>query len=175
MGSFRLTVEIQRPATDVYAFVAEPRNMPRWYDAVERVTKLTPASPSEAASYRITRSLPGGRVDNVVEVEATEDLAVNYESREGPTPFRYRYTIDADGTGTRLTLNADISSTGLPGPLARLDGVATRAFKRGMQHNLERLKHLVESNAGEQSTGVAGSNSKPARAESTYRTTSRPR
>jgi hypothetical protein len=28
-----------------------------------------------------------------------------------------------------------------------MDGVATRAFKQGMQHNLEGLKHLVESNA----------------------------
>jgi hypothetical protein len=80
--------------------------MPRWYEAVERISKLTPAAPS----YRITRSLPGGRVDNVVEVEPTENLAVIDEIREGPTPFRYRYTINADGTGTVLTLNAERSN-----------------------------------------------------------------
>jgi uncharacterized protein YndB with AHSA1/START domain len=148
MGTFHLTVRINRPATEVYAFVAEPRNMPRWYEAVDRVTELTPASASEPATYRITRSLPGGQVDNIVGVESTKDLAVSYESRDGSTPFRYRSTIDSDGTGTTVTLDADISSAGLPEPLAGLDALATRAFKRGMQHNLEHLKHLVESREG---------------------------
>ena len=148
MGTFRVTIEINRPATDVFAFVAEPRNMPRWYEAVERVAEVTPRTPTQAASYRITRSLPGGRADNIVEVtESTPNLTVTFESREGPTPFRYRYAVEPNGDGSRLTLDADISSAGLPGPLAHLDGVATRAFKQGMQHNLEGLKHLVESNA----------------------------
>jgi uncharacterized membrane protein len=148
MGTFRVTVEINRPATDVYDFVAEPRNMPRWYEAVERVTEVRPATPTRAASYRITRLLPGGQADNVVNVtEAKPNLTVTFESREGPTPFRYRYRVEPDGDASRLTLDADISSAGLPGPLAHLDGFATRAFRQGMQHNLEGLKHLVESNS----------------------------
>ena len=92
MGTFRVMMAINRPATDVFAFVAEPRNMPRWYDAVERVTEVTPRTATQAASYRITRSLPGGRADNIVEVtESTPNLTVTFESREGPTPYRYRY------------------------------------------------------------------------------------
>src|SRR6478752_6337598 len=137
MGTFRVRIDINRPATDVFAFVAEARNMPRWYDAVERVAEVTPATPTRAAGYRITRSLPGGRADNIVEVtESTPSLTVTFESREGPTPFRYRYAVEPNGSGCRLTLDADISSAGLPGSLARLDRVAIRAFKQGMQHNL---------------------------------------
>ncbi len=49
MGTFRVTMEINRPATDVFAFVAEPRNMPRWYEAVERVAEVTPRTPTQAA------------------------------------------------------------------------------------------------------------------------------
>jgi hypothetical protein len=147
MGAFRLHVEIHCAPTDAYAFVADARTMPRWYDAVERVVELTPATPTHAGTYRVTRSLPGGRVDNVVEVEPMGGRAVRYESREGATPFRYVYAIDAVGDGTRITLDGDISSAGLPGPLARLDGVATHAFEHGMQRNLERLKQLVESTA----------------------------
>ena len=148
MGTFRVTMEINRPAIDVFAFVAEPRTMPLWYEAVERVAEVTPRTLTQAARYRITRSLPAGRVDNIVEVtESTANLTVTFETREGPTPFRYRYAVETNGDGSRLTLDADISSAGLPGPLAHMDGVATRAFKQGMRHNLEGLKHLVESNA----------------------------
>jgi hypothetical protein len=87
-------------------------------------------------------------VDNIVEVdESQRTWTVTFESREGPTPFRYAYKIEPKGEESRLTLDADISSDGLPGLLARLDAIATRAFKRGMQDNLAELKRLLESNA----------------------------
>ena len=114
MGTFRVTMEINRPAIDVFAFVAEPRTMPLWYEAVERVAEVTPRTLTQAARYRITRSLPAGRVDNIVEVtESTANLTVTFETREGPTPFRYRYAAETNGGGSRLTLDADISSAGL--------------------------------------------------------------
>ena len=146
MGTFHLTIGINRPTADVFAFVAEPRNMPLWYEAVEQVDEIAPKTPSHAASYRITRSLPGARAENIVEVsESTEPCHVTFESREGPTPFHYLYAIEPSGEGSVLTLDAEISSAGLPGPLAHLDGIATRAFRQGMRQNLEGLKHLVES------------------------------
>jgi uncharacterized membrane protein len=146
MGTFRVTININRPTTDVFAFVAEPRNMPLWYEAVEQVAQVTPSRATKAATYQITRSLPRGRADNIVKVtNSTPDLTVTFESLDGPTPFHYRYTIEPNTSGSVLTLDADISSAGLPGPLAHLDGIATRAFKQGMRHNLEELKHLVES------------------------------
>jgi hypothetical protein len=147
MGTFHLTIDINRPTADVFAFVAEPRNMSLWYEAVERVDEITPKTQTHAATYRITRSLPGTRADNIVEVlQSTKPRhTVTFESRKGPTPFHYRYTIEPDGEGSLLILDAEISSAGLPGPLAHLDGIATRAFKQGMRQNLEGLKHLVES------------------------------
>jgi len=81
-------------------------------------------------------------------VEITEhepDRLVTFESRSGPTPFRYRYTLEPTGAGTRLHLEGHIDGTGLPGPLGRLGPVASRLFKRGMRDNLARLKRLVET------------------------------
>jgi hypothetical protein len=146
VGTFRVSIDINRSTDDVFAFVAEPRNMPLWYDAVTRVTPVAAAGPTNAARYRITRSLPTGRADNLVEViESTSNRTVTFTSHDEPTPFDYRYAITQHDAGTRLTLDADISSAGLPGPLAHLDAIATSAFKRGMQRNLEELKRHVES------------------------------
>jgi uncharacterized membrane protein len=148
MGTFRLTLGIDAPAAHVFTFVADPRNMPRWYDAVQRVVEVAPETPSRSAIYEITRALPGGPVENVVDVtESAKDLTVTFESLRGPTPFCYRYRVEPDGVRCLLTLEANISSEGLPGALARLDAIATRAFKAGMQHNLTALKKLVESDA----------------------------
>lgn len=146
MRTFRIAVDISRPPADVFAILAEPHAMPQWYEAVDDVTKI-PNSPSgTGAQYDVTRSLPGGRAHNRVELTDYEpDRRVTLESLCGPTPFRYRYTLEPTRRGTRLVLDGRISSAGLPGPLGRLDGVAARLFERGMRLNLDKLKRLIEA------------------------------
>lgn len=146
MGTFQLTVDIHRPPAEVFAFIAEPRNMPQWYEAVDNVTKATDGPNGIGARYHVTRSLPGGPAHNDVEVTEHEpNRLLTLESRVGPTPFRYRYELRAAPPGTRLALDGRISSSGLPGPLAGVDGLATRLFKRGMRQNLDELKRIIEA------------------------------
>jgi uncharacterized protein YndB with AHSA1/START domain len=102
MGTFRLAVDITRPPSEVFAFIAEPRNMPRWYDAVDHVAQTTAGPHSIGARYDVTRSLPGGQVHNDVEItEHNANRLVTLESRAGPTPFRYRYELQPNGPGTQ--------------------------------------------------------------------------
>jgi uncharacterized protein YndB with AHSA1/START domain len=146
MGAFHTSVDISRPPAEVFAFVAEPHNMPRWYDAVDHVAKTTNGPSGLGARYDVTRSLPGGQVHNDVELtEHKPNRHVTLESRNEPTPFRYHYTLEPTSEGTRLTLDGSISGAGLPGPIGRLDGLATQLFKRGMRHNLNQLKRIIEA------------------------------
>lgn len=148
--TFRITLDLDRPRDQVFAVVADARTMPRWYSAVEDVTPTTTGTIGVGARYDVVRSLPGGRVHNDVEItEHQPDRLVTFESRSGPTPFRYRYTLEplttAHGAGTRLRLEGSIDATGLPGPLGRLGPMASQLFKHGMRDNLAELKRLVET------------------------------
>jgi uncharacterized protein YndB with AHSA1/START domain len=89
MGDFSLTVTIERPPADVFAFIAEPTTTTQWYDAVDHVT-VTPGHPvGLGARFETIRSLPGGPVTNRVEITQYEPPSrVSVESRHGPTPFR---------------------------------------------------------------------------------------
>jgi len=146
MGTFQITVDIGRPPAEVFAVVAQPPTMPRWYEAVDDVTKATDGPSGLGARYDVVRSLPGGAVHNEVELtEHQPDRRVTLESVSGPTPFRYRYALEPTAEGTRLTLDGDISSAGLPGPMGKLDGLATQLFKRGMRQNLSHLKRMIET------------------------------
>ena len=131
MGTFHTTVDISRPPDEVFAFVAEPHNMPLWYDAVDHVARTTNGPSGPGARYDVTRSLPGGQVHN--DVELTDHQ------------FRYRYALEPTSQGTRLTLDGSISSAGLPGPMGHLDELATQLFKRGMRDNLNQLKRIIEA------------------------------
>ena len=146
MGTFRLAIDIRRPPSDVFTFIAEMQNMPLWYDAVQHVSKTTPGPTAAGSRYEIMRSLSGGAAYNDVEVTQYElNSKVTLESREGPTPFRYRYHVESDHEGTMLTLDGTISGDGLPGPVAHLDRLATQLFKHGMKQNLNELKRIVEA------------------------------
>lgn len=148
MGDFAATITIDQAADTVFAFLADPSNLPLWLEAVDGVAfHDTPAR--RGARFQMVRSLPGGRVVNEVAlVDFEPEHRVTFESRTGPTPFRYEYWLDRTGHNTRITLVGRISAEGLPGPVAHLDGVATQLFKRGMQRNLRALDRLL-------TTGVA--------------------
>ena len=146
MGAFQLAIDIRRPPADVFAFIAEPQNMPLWYEAVQQVTKTTANPIGIGSRYDIVRSLPNGPAHNDIEVvKYTLDHQVTIESRSGPTPFRYRYRVEPSQEGTTLTLDGSITSAGLPGPAAHLGQLATQLFKHGMKQNLHQLKQILEA------------------------------
>lgn len=147
MGTFQTTIEIARPAEDVFAVLADTETAPRWYEAVVSAVKTTPGPVGYGTRYRLVRSLRGGVVENEVEIEEHEpSRRVTLASISGPTPFRYRYRLDPNEAGiTTVTLTGDITADGLPGVPAALAPFATHLFARGMRQNLVALKHLIET------------------------------
>ena len=146
MGTFEIDIEINRRAHDVFAVLSDVRAMPQWYEAVKHIVSLTPEQSGLGARYEIARTLPGGPVKNEVAITEFEpDALFTIESLNGPTPFRYRYTLEPLGNKTRLRLDGRITGKGLPGPLAHIDALATHLFKRGMGENLRALSHLIET------------------------------
>ena len=142
MGDFTATVTIARLPEAVFAFLADPTNLPLWLEAVDGVAVDGP--PRRGARFRMARSLPGGRVVNDVELtEFDPGRRITFESRTGPTPFRYAYELQPTGDRTRVTLAGRISGEGLPVPVAALGNLATQLFKRGMQRNLRTLERLL--------------------------------
>jgi uncharacterized protein YndB with AHSA1/START domain len=145
MDGFSLTTNISEPPRTVFAFLADPANMTRWYEAVEQVALRPGSRVGKGSRFQLTRSLPGGRAVNVVEITEYEpDRRLTLESRSGPTPFRYAYTLSAVDEGTALRLDGHISAEGLPGPTEHLGPLAARLFARGMKRNLRTLKYLLE-------------------------------
>jgi uncharacterized protein YndB with AHSA1/START domain len=143
---FHIELRIARDPSDVFAYLADSTNTPKWYEAVDRAEPLDAGVVDVGKRYRFERHLPGGPAVNTVEVaEFVPGRAVTLASVDGPTPFRYRYTIGSDGeAGTLLRLDGEIRGDGLRGPVAALAPLAPALFARGMRVNLERLKGILE-------------------------------
>jgi uncharacterized protein YndB with AHSA1/START domain len=92
MIAFETDVRIDRRIEEVFAYVSDPLNLPRWNSAVEAVRKTSAGANGVASTYSMERKLPSGRAVNELEVVASQPprkFAIRTTS--GPTPFLYRY------------------------------------------------------------------------------------
>jgi uncharacterized protein YndB with AHSA1/START domain len=140
--NFETSVQIERPIADVFDYISDPTNFPRWNSAVQSVRETSPGADGVGATYWMERDLPGGRAENDLEVvEINPPSLFVIRTTSGPTPFLYRYVLaDEDGT-TLLQLAAEVELGGLAGALGPL---ASRAVKRGVDSNFADLKRILE-------------------------------
>lgn len=143
MITFETSTRINRPIEDVFAYVSDPRNFPRWNSAVQTVRKTSPGDTGVASSYLMERSLPTGPAVNELEVVTREwprEFAIR--TTAGPTPFRYCYGFSAENDETIVRLNAEVDLTG---PAALLPQLARRAVEKGVDDNFGTLKQILEA------------------------------
>ena len=143
MIAFETSTRINRPVEEVFAYVSDPRNFPRWNSAVQAVRKTSAGANGTGSTYVMERELPTGRAINELEVVASErpsDFTIR--ATAGPTPFLYRYRFAADNDETIMQLDAEIE---LPGAAALLPQLARRAVKKGVEDNFATLKQILEA------------------------------
>lgn len=141
MIAFHTAVRVARPIDEVFAFVSDPLQFPRWNSAVQSVRSTSTPAGRPGSTYAMERELPGGRADNDLEIlELTPLEAFTIRTTSGPTPFLYRYRFIADGTATLIELDATVETARRAGPLQR---IAATAVKRGVDANLATLDTAI--------------------------------
>jgi uncharacterized protein YndB with AHSA1/START domain len=139
---FETSTRINRPIDEVFAYVSDPLNFPRWNSAVQAVRRTSAHEHGVASTYLMERVLPSGRVANELEVVASEPpREFTIRATAGPTPFLYRYRFATENADTVVKLDAQVE---LPGAAALLPVLARRAVKKGVDDNLATLKHVLE-------------------------------
>lgn len=145
MSDFTIGIDVDAPQQTVFNYLADATRTPEWYEAVRNAVKTSEGKTGEGTLFTFTRVLPQGEVANEVEIsEFREPDLVTFASRSGPTPFVYRYRVEATPAGSRVTLEGSITGEGLAGPAALLAPFADKLFARSMTKNLKMLKMRLE-------------------------------
>jgi uncharacterized protein YndB with AHSA1/START domain len=146
METFQNVVEISRRVEDVFAFLADFENVPRWNYAIQETTKTSPGPVGVGTTYRQTRSVPSRSEEGfeVTEFDPPHRLAIDGDI----WPFRARigYLLEAIGDGTRLTNTAELEPSSVVSKL--LAPVAASRVKSAVGSNLDRLKLILEGGPG---------------------------
>jgi uncharacterized protein YndB with AHSA1/START domain len=138
------SVEINRPIEEVFAYVADPQNLPEWSGIVQEVRKEGQGQLEEGDRFSTIAKFLGRRFETPMEVGVHQPPRRHSDrSVGGPFAQEYTYTFEETaGGGTRLTQVAE----GEPGGFFRLVGPLLKAAgRRQFRADLENLKDLLEA------------------------------
>src|SRR5918996_846041 len=109
---FENAVTIQRPAAEVFAYLADFENVPAWNNAIVETRKTTEASVGVGTTYRQVRKLPRPSEETFEVTEFEPPRRLSAEGTFGPFLGRFMYVLDPEGQGTRVTNVVELRPTG---------------------------------------------------------------
>ena len=142
MQTFENTVTIQRPADEVFAFLADFENIPKWNYAIDETHKTSAGPVGVGTRYRQTRSVPSRSVEGfeVTIFEPARRLAMH--GQIGPFRATISYDLEAGAGGTRLVNNVELDASQAMLRLAA--PLATPRIKAAVAQNLGKLRLVLE-------------------------------
>jgi carbon monoxide dehydrogenase subunit G len=138
---FSNTVTIERPVHDVFRFVADLENVPRWNYAIVETRKTTAGPPGVGTTYRQLRSVPS-RTEEILRITELEpNKRVEIHGEIGPFVGTLIYEFEELDGATRLTNSAELEARGI----AKLASpIVSGRVRSAVAENLGVLKELLE-------------------------------
>jgi uncharacterized membrane protein len=145
MAPTTASIDINRPAEDVFAYLADLSRHGEWQTQIQEVTVETegptrvgsrarerrkpPHGPAMTATYQITEFDPPRRA--------------SFRGVDGPVRVAGTATVEPSGEGSRLSLEIDLTGHGLVGKL--LAPIARRELRKQVPLDQKRLKERLEA------------------------------
>ena len=145
MIRFENAITIRQTPEEVFAFLADLENIPRWNYAIVETRKTSPGPVGVGSTYVQVRTVPR-HAEEVLEVTGHDPphyLAVR--GTLGPFAAELAYDIESDGRHTRVVNRVGLRSRGMLGFLGR---AATGRIREAVAENLRKLKTILEGSPG---------------------------
>ncbi|MDJ1369787.1 SRPBCC family protein [Gulosibacter molinativorax] len=147
MRAIESTVEIERPAAEVFAFVSDQLNAPRWQQGLESVKRLTPGPIRVGSEHEFVRQFGGRTVrDRNRFVEYVPGEYVRFTMGNGSISGEASYRVIPTGPARcRVEATLRFDKLGWMRPLAP---ILRRILVRDTHRDDLTLKRLLEGGQG---------------------------
>jgi uncharacterized protein YndB with AHSA1/START domain len=136
-----IDITIDRPVEDVFAFLTDAANHPKWDASSVAMEAQEPGPWRAGTTFREVRRIGRGTSEirsTVAELEPNRRIEIR--SLSG-APFQGHWRFAPEGQGTRLQWSGEMRLTGV----ARLfEPLIARSFSNDVEANFARLKDILE-------------------------------
>lgn len=152
MIDFTNTVEISRPKTDVFAYLADFEHNPEWNWAVATTRKVGDGPIQVGTRYVQTRTLPQPGTETFRITSFAPPHAIAIAGTLGPFQARLRYELTGSDPGVvTLTNSVELDGGGI---LRAVGPLFARRVERSVSENLQVLRDLLESRSRPEIAGI---------------------
>ena len=138
------SVVIQRRVEDVFAFIADQTNAPRWQFDLLEVKRITDAPIGVGTRHTAVRKFMGRRLELTNEyIRFVPNHEVTFTGEGGPR-FETSYFTEPTANGTLLTCRMQMEPGGL---LNLAEPLIATGLRRDFATNFRDLKALLEAEA----------------------------
>ena len=144
-GQFEATVEIDRPVAEVFAFLADGENDPKFSPRVLEIAKTTDGPPGVGTVYKSTVKDAGMKTKRefeLTEFEPPTKIRWAERSKNLVTAPEGGYDLAPEGSGTRLRVHNVLEGHGFGKLIAPL---ALRQAQKGADDFAAAIKRAVEA------------------------------
>jgi len=144
-GRFEVTTVIDKPIEDVFAFLADGENDPKFSPRVQEIRKTTDGPPGLGTRYASTVKDAGmttKREFELTEFVAPTKIRWTERSKNAVTATAGGYDLVPEGAGTRVTLFNELEGHGF-GKL--VVGFALKAARKSADEFGDAIKRAVEA------------------------------
>ncbi|MBA3383240.1 MAG: SRPBCC family protein [Actinobacteria bacterium] len=139
------TVEIDRPAEEVFEYLTDVSRLPEWQSSA--VSAELDGALRKGARVREARTFMGRRAASTLEVTEYEPpRRFSLRVVEGPIRYSVEHALEALDGRTRVTFVGRGETRGVP---RLMQGAVRRAVERQFVKDLEALKRTLESTDGQ--------------------------
>ncbi|HEX5906492.1 MAG TPA: SRPBCC family protein [Propionibacteriaceae bacterium] len=135
MASFENTVMIGRPIEEVFGFLADFENIPKWNYAIVETRKVSQGPVGVGTIYQQVRSVPSRSEEHFEVTAHNPPCQLEIRGQLGPFPSHLAYALDAVPEGTRVTNSVELELRG--GRWLVSGRVSTQRNGAQMTHNPE--------------------------------------
>jgi uncharacterized protein YndB with AHSA1/START domain len=135
------SVVINKPRAEVYAFVTNGENTPKWQGGVEAVSDEGPPN-TVGTQYTEVRKFMGQEMKTTLEiVEVVPNVKWSSKVVKGPVPYTVTVTFEESGGGTKMTVTTEGEPTGF---FKIAEGMVAGQLEKNLAESNEALKKLLE-------------------------------
>ena len=131
-------------AAEIYAFLADPANLPRWQTGIVSAERITPPPTAVGSKARVVIDLMGQRVAAEITVrEADPDRRLVLATSVSGIGIVATLELAAHEGGTQVTLASEVRAENIF--MAPIEGMVTQAAEKDLDASLARLEAALAS------------------------------